>query len=222
MPLKLDKIDTGIIKCLMDDGRRSLRQIAREVDVTTPTVENRLRRMLDSGLIRKISPVLDIDKIDRGIAALMDLRVDLNKIGSAAATLTPLEEVRNVFLSTGEANMIVRVVTRSSESLQDFIDSVIAPLDGVHLLSSQMLTRTMKDEQGSPIFEEMSVTLKCDYCSGEVSGRPFILDSENGKRFFCCKTCLGNYKTKYKSRIAGSSLADSPTEEIHEMDSIAT
>ncbi|MGH9879376.1 MAG: AsnC family protein, partial [Nitrososphaerales archaeon] len=43
--MHLDKIDIGIINSLMQDGRKSFRQIARETKVSTPTVESRFSRM---------------------------------------------------------------------------------------------------------------------------------------------------------------------------------
>ncbi|MFL6457435.1 MAG: AsnC family protein [Nitrososphaeraceae archaeon] len=36
-----DKVDLAIINSLMQDGRKSFRQIAREIKVSTPTVESR-------------------------------------------------------------------------------------------------------------------------------------------------------------------------------------
>jgi DNA-binding Lrp family transcriptional regulator len=42
---KLDKIDLAIINSLMNDGRKSFRQIAKEIGVSTPTVEARFSRM---------------------------------------------------------------------------------------------------------------------------------------------------------------------------------
>ena len=205
MPLKLDKTDIAILKSLMEDGRRSFRKIASQVGVSTPTVESRVRRMIKSGIIRKITPILDIDKVERGVAALIMLKVPLSKVASVAASLAPLEEVRSIFVATGEANMIVRVVTHSIDRLQDFLDSTIAPLEGVSMVSSQVITRTLKDEQGVALFEEMSVSLVCDYCGGEVSGKPFTLNVGEGKRFFCCKTCLSSYKEEYRSRIVALS-----------------
>ncbi len=41
MPLMLDKIDDAIVQSHMKDGRKSFRQIAREVGVSTPTVETK-------------------------------------------------------------------------------------------------------------------------------------------------------------------------------------
>jgi DNA-binding Lrp family transcriptional regulator len=40
---KLDNIDIAIFKALIQDGRKSFRQIAREIKASTPTVEARFR-----------------------------------------------------------------------------------------------------------------------------------------------------------------------------------
>ena len=196
MPLKLDETDTSILKALMKDGRLSFRQIATQVGVTTPTVESRVRKMTESGVIKKIAPVLDIDKVEKGVAVLLMLKVELGKVNSTLEKLTPLDEVRSVFLSTGAANVVVRVATSSNEAFQKFLDERVAPL-GADVVSSEVITRTVKDEQGVALYGEMAVALVCDYCGGEISGKPFTLNVGEGKRFFCCKICFGSYKEKY-------------------------
>jgi len=207
LPLKLDKIDIAILNILLKDGRAPFRRIATQVGVSTPTAESRLKRMIESGLVKKIAPILDSEKVEGGTAALILLNVDLSKIGSVAGDLAALEEVRNIFVTSGEANMLLRVVTSRNEDLQDFLDSKIANLKGARLVSTQVITRTLKDEQGVAPSEGMLVSLRCDYCRGKVSGKPHIYNVGEGKRFFCCKTCLSEYKEKYALRISALSNA---------------
>ena len=59
MPFQLDDIDIAIIQSLVQDGRKSFRQISREVKVSTPTVQARYERLVNVGLIKSISPVID-------------------------------------------------------------------------------------------------------------------------------------------------------------------
>lgn len=207
MPLKLDETDTSILKALMKDGRLSFRQIAFQVGVTTPTVESRVHKMTESGIIKKIAPILDIDKVEKGVAALLMLKVELAKVNSVIEKLSPLDEVRSIFLSTGGANMIVRVATNSNESFQDFLSGKVASLE-VDVVSSEVITRTVKDEQGVALYGEMAVALVCDYCGGEISGKTFTLNVGEGKRFFCCKTCISSYKEKYNTSTSASPGTD--------------
>ncbi len=59
MPHELDDIDIGIVNSLKEDGLKSFRQISRELDISTPTVQARYQRLVNIGLIKSISPVID-------------------------------------------------------------------------------------------------------------------------------------------------------------------
>ncbi len=63
MPHELDDIDIGIVNSLKEDGRKSFRQISRELDISTPTVQARYQRLVNIGLIKSISPVIDSTNI---------------------------------------------------------------------------------------------------------------------------------------------------------------
>lgn len=64
MPFKLDSVDLALLESLIKDGRKSFRQISREIKVSTPTVKARYERLVNVGLIKKISPVLDLGKLE--------------------------------------------------------------------------------------------------------------------------------------------------------------
>lgn len=63
MPHELDDIDIGIVKSLQEDGRKSFRQIARDLNISTPTVQARYRRLINIGLIKSVSPIIDSTNI---------------------------------------------------------------------------------------------------------------------------------------------------------------
>jgi len=59
MPYELDDTDIAIVTSLQQDGRKSFRQISRELNISTPTVQARYQRLVNIGLIKSISPVID-------------------------------------------------------------------------------------------------------------------------------------------------------------------
>ena len=201
MPLELDHTDIAILRALMEDGRRSFREIAQSIEVSAPTVESRVKRLFQTGIIRKIAPILDLEKIEGRVSALILLKVDLQELEDVTKRLVPLEETRSIFVTTGEANLVVKITSSSNEKIQSFLGSQISGLKGVSVVSTQIITRSFKDEQGVPLGASLSVSLNCDFCGGEIKGSPFTLNVGDGKRFFCCKVCLGSYKEKYGARI---------------------
>lgn len=60
MSPKLDNIDTDLIRSLLKDGRKSFRQISREIGISTPTVKARYERLRNIGLIEAVIPVLNL------------------------------------------------------------------------------------------------------------------------------------------------------------------
>lgn len=64
MPFKLDDVDISILESLVKDGRKSFRQISREIKVSTPTVKARYERLINVGLIKAVMPVLDLGKLE--------------------------------------------------------------------------------------------------------------------------------------------------------------
>jgi DNA-binding Lrp family transcriptional regulator len=67
MPLRLDDYDVSILKSLLQDGRKSFREISRETGITTPTVKARFNRLVNVGFIKSVSPILDFDMVERNI-----------------------------------------------------------------------------------------------------------------------------------------------------------
>jgi len=197
LPLKLDKVDAAILRELSRDGRLSFRQLSKLVGVSTPTVENHYRKLLESGIITRFTPILNPDKVEGGTSALIFLRVDLDHLTETVDRLCKMEQARNVFLTTGEANVVVRVVLPPSEPLELFMRSSVGGLGGVRVVSSEIITQTRKDESGALFREGMAVNLVCDYCGKEVTDEPLVLNVGQGKRFFCCSSCLSLYKAKY-------------------------
>ena len=72
MPFRLDEVDTALLESLIKDGRKSFRQISREIKVTTPTVKARYERLVNLGLIKAVSPVLDLGMLENKTSARLD------------------------------------------------------------------------------------------------------------------------------------------------------
>lgn len=200
LPAKLDETDVAIIKALMEDGRKSFREIARVASVSTPTVESRVKRMFNMGIIKKIVPLLDPEKISEGIAAIINLKVETSELDDVSKRLGDLEEVRNICVVTGESNLTIRVLVNDMKALQDFLTTELAK-PAVKIVSTNVVTRIVKEEQGVIIRAGLGIRLNCDFCGREIEGDPVTFKVGEQARNFCCETCLQSYKEKYGSRL---------------------
>src|SRR5213594_4505303 len=111
MRIKLDKVDMNIINSLMQDGRKSFRQIAKEIGVSTPTAEARFTRMKNMGVIKNVEPILDIDIVENQIPAFVFLKTNLAESVHIGDELAAIQEVRRIYMTTGENNIVAKVVS---------------------------------------------------------------------------------------------------------------
>src|SRR3989442_1856489 len=192
---ELDDVDSRILGILVEDGRRSFREVARRAGVTTPTVQARVKRMMEEGLIRKISPIFDVSKFKQGLVFHLYLRVNPAEIENIAEKLEKTPEVRGIYLTTGENNLTLRVAVESLEQLQRFTETLSNDF-GVRQNSSQMIVKIFKDDQPVLIRPGMGVELKCETCNGPISGKPFVLKVAGSRRFF--------FFQKMLAKISGS------------------
>jgi DNA-binding Lrp family transcriptional regulator len=191
------------LKELSEDGRASLRKIAKSASLSTPTVSSRFERMKRAGLIQKFVPVFNLDASENsGVIALVSLSVAAAMVSKIANLLARKQEVYGIFLTTGANNMMVKVSLPNAQSLQSFLTAADFKKYNVQVAGSQVITQTVKDEHPLPYAGEFKMKLQCDLCHGEIStSRPYSIKVASTRYYFCCKTCRATYLEKHGERI---------------------
>jgi Lrp/AsnC family transcriptional regulator, leucine-responsive regulatory protein len=199
--LNLDANDRAILEVLMKDGRASLREIAARTDLTAPTVSLHLSRMQRSGLIRGFSPVLD-PVASHHISAFVKLEVPAQRTDKVAESLSKFEQITGVFVTTGKENVTVRVVADDVESLQEFVNKELSRQADVEVVSSDIVTRALKDARDVRLSDVVPMRLKCDYCHQEITAnRPYNIKLGPSYLYFCCRTCRRSYLERNRAKI---------------------
>lgn len=205
--MKPDEIDTRILQALMDDGRASLRQIAKRTSLTTPTVSSRLARMTKAGMIKKFVPILSPGSVDRGVSALISLKVASSSVEKLARDLSKRPEVENIYVTTGQG-VTLKVALDEVAGLQAFLSRSVLARPGISVASSQIITSVVKEEPAPLSTTALTIDLKCDYCDEEIArARPYTIAGGSSHYYFCCKTCKGAYLDKFGSRLAKTDRA---------------
>jgi Lrp/AsnC family transcriptional regulator, regulator for asnA, asnC and gidA len=200
--MKLDHVDVAIINSLMQDGRKSFRQIAKESKVSTPTVEARYNKLKKSGIIKNIEPIFNIEKIGNHLSALIYVKANLSQLIDIIDNFYSLSQVKSVYTVTGDYNIIIKIIAGNLEDLEEFVREKISPIKGIESVSYQVITRTIKDDHSFPIKEGLLLKAKCIYCYNDIKDYAKIIKlEEQPEGCFCCNSCLTLYKQKYKGRL---------------------
>lgn len=144
MTYHLDAVDRQIISLLQQDGRTSNVEVARRVGVSEATVRKRLDRLLDEGVMR-ITAVPNPAKVGFPTVTFVTLDVDLAYLDGVADRLGRLPEVRAIYYTTGENDLVVEAWFDSSEQLLHFLTRQIGTIPGIRQAATSHVLRTLKD-----------------------------------------------------------------------------
>lgn len=130
--LPLDELDRNLMRCLIEDGHQSNREIARKLHVSENTIRGRLRRLEDSGLMRVI---VMVDPFALGEAAVsyMALRCKGGSRADIVEIAAARPEIAGMITCLGSHDLIGVAVTDSLQALARLIEDLHA-LPGVESL----------------------------------------------------------------------------------------
>ena len=71
----LDEIDINIIRKLQKDIRTPLKEIAKQCNISTDTIKNRLNKLIENDVIRGSTIVIDPKKMGQGNLVIIGIKV---------------------------------------------------------------------------------------------------------------------------------------------------
>mgnify|MGYP000551297638 FL=1 len=152
--MKLDSTDRNILAELQKDGRESASHIAEKIDVSVPTVTERIRKLQESGIIKRFQVVVDPKSVGLDMAAIITIMSDSSqyyKEVTAAAHDTP--EVVQCFSTTGNGSHTLFINTKNSKTLEDLLRKVQS-WPGVMRTETQIILSSYKTGMVVPIPDE--------------------------------------------------------------------
>ena len=154
MKIRTDSIDREILDCLQHDGSLSTAQIARRVGLSQSPCWRRIRRLEQAGLIRGRTAVLDRQRL--GLEVMVFASIKLSEHGTRAlpefeAAVAELDEVVGAYVTTGENDYLLKVVTRDIESYERLLRDRLLQLPTVREVHSQIVLNETKATTKLPI-----------------------------------------------------------------------
>ena len=146
MPLNIDLIDRSIIDLLRSDARTSYRKIADDIGKTEATVRRRVNSLVEEGIIKKFTIVLDEKKLDNPTKATIKIQPDLNRIKQITAELLQIEEITDIWRLSGDCGIEIRCELPSLENLDSLIEDKISQIDGIHIKETCFVTKVVKSK----------------------------------------------------------------------------
>lgn len=137
--LPLDDVDRAILRVLIDDGRVSVAEVARRVNVSRASAYNHLERLTETGVITGYGARVDPRGLGHEVSALVFLRVDQGQWRIMKEQLLAVPEVEFVGLTSGDFDFVVLVRATSTDNLRDVVLARLLAMDEVRGTRTMLL-----------------------------------------------------------------------------------
>ncbi len=119
--IKLDLIDIKIINFLQKNARMQIKDIAKEVYLSSPAVSTRIERLENAGIIKGYHAVVDMVKMDYYITAFIDVVTPPDKKEAFNEYVDKVKNVVECNFVTGEFSMHLKTVFHTTQDLDEFV-----------------------------------------------------------------------------------------------------
>jgi DNA-binding Lrp family transcriptional regulator len=124
--LTIDELDARLIAELRAHPRLGLLEVSRRLGVARGTVQARLRKLEQRGVVVGYGPEIDAAEIGHSIQAFVMLELTQGRLAEAIRALEETPEVLEVDAVSGPQDLICRIAARDTEHLQAIVNSLLA------------------------------------------------------------------------------------------------
>ena len=138
MKEEIDKKDKKILEVLEESSNLSTHKMSKKTLIPVTTINNRIRKLKELGVIKKYTVEIDRKKLGFGLSAYIFIKVSLRELKQEGITIRELinlikknpniESVENV---TGDVDIILRIHASNINEINDYVINTISGYKGI-------------------------------------------------------------------------------------------
>lgn len=145
--IQIDDVDARIISALSLDGRRPYAEVGAEVGLSTAAVHERVKKLLERGVIRRFSISADPERVGLSFTAFVAIRNDGGAhCREVAPRLRTMPEVVELHSVAGEYDFLAKIRTTHARALEDLLFQ-IKSIPGVARTTSTVVLSTELEDR---------------------------------------------------------------------------
>jgi Lrp/AsnC family leucine-responsive transcriptional regulator len=147
----MDAVDRQLLAALRANARASWAELGRQIGLSGPSVQERVRRLEERGVIAGYRTVLSPSEVELGVSALVGLiQGDDVESEDVAEQLRQVDEVEDCWYVAGEENFVVKVRARDVAALEAVV-AKLRRLPGVSRTRTTVVLSTRWEGRDVPL-----------------------------------------------------------------------
>ncbi len=152
--MQLDRIDRAILRELQDNARIPIVELAKRVNLTKTPCSERVRKLEQSGIIRRYRAELDPAALEAEHVVVVQVVLsgttddDLNEFNRAVLRIP---EIQSCHMIAGDFDYLLKVRTRNIEQYRRIHAEAISALPHVRQTHSYVVMESVKDVATIPV-----------------------------------------------------------------------
>ena len=120
----MDMLDVKILNILQKNARVTVKQIAEECFISSPSVSTRLQNLEHQGIIKSYQTIVDYQKLNFSIKAYIQCAVNAKIKHDFYRYIEKIPNVVECDCITGDFSMLLKVFFQNTIALDEFINEL--------------------------------------------------------------------------------------------------
>jgi DNA-binding Lrp family transcriptional regulator len=152
LPTGIDALDARLIRAMCDTPRAGVMELARQLGVARGTVQARLDKLQQRGIISGFDPDLNLRAMGYEVLAFVGLEIAQGRLDDVCRHLREIPEVLEIHSVTGPGDLLCRVVAHTNDHLQHVIGRVLE-VAGINRTTTQIALTEQLHHRVLPLVE---------------------------------------------------------------------
>lgn len=150
----LDEIDRQILHLLQENSRITSTDLARQVNLSTPGLQKRLKKLEENGVIDRYVTLVKREALGLDLLCFAQVTLAHHQpecVGRFCTQVKELPEVLECHHLTGEFDYLLKVVVANHQHLEKLLSEKISQLPGVDRIRTNIVLNEIKASTSLPL-----------------------------------------------------------------------
>jgi Lrp/AsnC family transcriptional regulator len=153
--MKFDTIDRKLLALLQEDSKINVKDLASKLGLTKTPVYDRVRRLEESGLIKKYVAVLEKSMLPTYMVIFCSVSLESQKleaIESFSKAVLQFPEVLECYLMGGANDFLLKLIVKDLNDYHLFSSGKLAALSNISQIQSSFVLHEVKNSNIIPVY----------------------------------------------------------------------